>query len=335
VGETAIKGWYELGTNLDRQGRYEDAMEAFLQAKAKAHPGSADFMPELRNIHAEIRKIEATVTASLLEGWRKTGAELQPARRFALLCGHPRSGTTLLEQVLDAHPDVVATDETSILLDEAYPVLSRKFPEEASTVEILEAASIEELRQARANYFHYTESFIGQSVGNRLLVDKKPSLDVHIPLVVRIFPETAFLVAIRDPRDVCLSCFMLPMPPGRLGALYSTIDGTATQYAWVMGVSRAIRARLPGPQMEIRYEDVVEDLPRASRRVFEFLGVEWNPAVLRFDDHAKTKLLRCSIDEAVAKPIFKSSVGRWRHYQKYLEPALEQLTPFVEAFGYT
>jgi len=101
-----------------------------------------------------------------------------------------------------------------------------------------------------------------------------------------------------------------------------------------MGFSRAIRSRLPSPQMEIRYEDVVADLEGASRRVLSFLGVEWNRGVLRFDNHAKTKLLRCAIDEGVAKPIFTSSMGRWRHYQKYLDPCLEQLGPLIKAFGY-
>src|SRR5260370_37921358 len=101
-----------------------------------------------------------------------------------------------------------------------------------------------------------------------------------------------------------------------------------------MDFSTAIRSKLPSSQMEVRYEDVVEDLEGTGRRMLRFLGVEWNQAVLRFDDHAKTKLLRCAVDEGVAKPIFTSSVGRWRHYQKYLEPCLEQLRPFIKAFGY-
>src|SRR5207302_759677 len=238
--------------------------------------------------------------ASTLRRWVAASAELQPARRLALLCGHPRSGTTLLEQVLDAHPAIVATDETSILLGEAYSTLRRGFPENTSMVEILESASISALKQSRTDYFRLTESFSGETIGNRLLIDKNPAMDVHIPIVARIFPEAAFLVALRDPRDVCLSCFMLPLPVGRLSALYLSLEETAARYASVMGFSRAIRSRLPSPQMEIRYEDVVADLEGASRRVLSFLGVEWNQEVLRFDIHAKTKLLRCAIDEGVA-----------------------------------
>jgi tetratricopeptide (TPR) repeat protein len=334
VAETAINAWYELGTNLDRQGNYDQAMEAFLRAKARLRPSSLQFVPDLEKLHAGIRKTEQALSASTLQRWSATASDLRPARRFALLCGHPRSGTTLLERLLDAHPDIVATDETSILLGEAYPILRRGFPENASMLEVLESASIDALQHARADYFRFTESLCRQTVGNRLLVDKNPALDVHIPLVARIFPEAAFVVAIRDPRDVCLSCFMLPLPPGRLSALYLSLEATAAQYASVMGFSRAIRSRLPNPQIEIRYEDLVANLAAVSRRLLAFLGVEWDPAVLRFDDHAKTRLLRCAIDDAVAKPIFTRSVGRWRHYQKYLEPSLEQLAPLIETFGY-
>lgn len=334
TGETSIGAWYELGTILDRQGSYDQAMEAFLQAKARLRAASAEYVAQLEKMRADIDAMEETVTADTLKRWLAVGAELQPTRRFALLCGHPRSGTTLLEHVLDAHPEIVATDETSILFGEAYPALKRGFPEDAPMAEILESATINALRQSRADYFRFTESFSGETIGDRLLIDKNPALDVLIPVVARLFPEAAFLVAIRDPRDVCLSCFMLPLPPGRMSALYLSLAGTVTQYAWVMGLSRAIRSRLPSPHMQVRYEDMVADLEGTSRRVLDFLGLEWNPRVLRFNDHAKTKLLRCGIDAAVAKPIVKSSVARWRHYQKYLEPCLDRLEPFIKAFGY-
>jgi tetratricopeptide (TPR) repeat protein len=333
VGETSIKAWYELGTNLDRQGSYDAAMAAFLQAKAQLRPSTLPYLAELEVLRAEVRRSEETVTAEALRRWRAAGEELG-SRRFALLCGHPRSGTTMLEHVLDAHPDIVATDETSFLFGEAYPRLRRGFRHDAQLVDVLEVASIITLQEARAEYFRLAESFIGEAIGDRLLIDKNPALDVHIPIVARLFPETAFLVAIRDPRDVCLSCFMLPLPPGRLSALYLSLEETAAQYAFVMEFSKAIRSRLQNPQMEVRYEDTVADLESVSRRMLEFLGVEWNPAVLRFEEHAKSRLLRCGIDDAVAKPIFNSSIGRWRKYQKYLEPCFEQLAPLIKAFGY-
>src|SRR5207302_1079154 len=102
LGETSIKAWYELGTNLDRQGSYDAAMAAFRQAKALLQPSTMPYLAELEALRARVCS-EETVSADSLRRWLAAGEELGP-RRFALLCGHPRSGTTLLELVLDAHP---------------------------------------------------------------------------------------------------------------------------------------------------------------------------------------------------------------------------------------
>jgi len=84
----------------------------------------------------------------------------------------------------------------------------------------------------------------------------------------------------------------------------------------------------------VKYEDVVENLEGTARRTLEFLGMPWDAGVLRFDEHARNKLVRSPTYADVAKPVFKTAVGRWRNYQKYLEPHLEKLAPFVKAFGY-
>src|SRR5260370_19829446 len=178
--EIAAQAWYELGTNLDRQGSYEQAMEALLQAKALLRPAASEYAAELKRMHSGFREVEESLSASTLKRWLAASAELQPARRLALHCGHPRSGTTLLEQVLDAHPAIVATDETSILFGAAFSTLRRGFPESAAVVQILESASISALRQSRADYFRFTESFSGETISNRLLIDKNPAMDVHI-----------------------------------------------------------------------------------------------------------------------------------------------------------
>jgi len=86
--------------------------------------------------------------------------------------------------------------------------------------------------------------------------------------------------------------------------------------------------------LEIRYEDLVEDLEAVCRRALEFLGAAWDERVLRFHEHAQTRLVRSPTYAAVAQPISKGAVGRWRNYQKHLEPWLETLAPFVKAFGY-
>jgi tetratricopeptide (TPR) repeat protein len=331
---THARLWYELGAVLDRQGRYDEAMAAFLEAKALLRPASAPHHATLQGIQARVREMEQRISSSVLERWFAAGETLQPSRRMALLCGHPRSGTTLLEQVFDSHPEIVTAEETHILHDEAYLPLSRGFSPEVSVLEVLESAPLSALHESRANYFRFTELFVAKPLKDKLLIDKNPALNVLIPAVVRIFPEARFMIAIRDPRDVCLSCFMQPLSLNPVSSAYLTLEGTVTQYRSVMGFWRAILPRLRNLWLEIRYEDVVTDLEAASRRALGFLDVEWNQEVLQFHEHARAKALRSPSYAEVTKPVFKDAVGRWRNYQKYLEPYLEPLRAFVNAYGY-
>ncbi len=329
-----IRAWYELGMVLDRQNRFDEAMTAFLEAKSEQRPAAATQLKILQGIQARVREMEETMTAEVLLRWSRAGSGLGVPKRLAILCGHPRSGTTLLEQVLDSHPEIVTAEETHILHDEAYLPLSRGFPATASLLEVLDSSPPSRLQKSRNDYFRCTEQFIAKTIGTRLLVDKNPALNVLIPAVVRLFPEASFLVALRDPRDVCLSCFMQPLALNPVSSGYLSLEGTATQYASVMGFWKVILQRLPNPWMEVRYEELVTDIETASRRVFAFLNVPWNPAVLQFHEHAKTKPVRSPSYAEVIKPVHHRAIGRWKNYEKFLEPYLNRLDPFIDRLGY-
>lgn len=94
---TRIRVWYELGGILDRQSRYDEAMAAFLEAKALLRPAAGPSAGALQLVHERVKEMEATITPEVLKRWFDQGAALQPPHRIALLCGHPRSGTTLLK----------------------------------------------------------------------------------------------------------------------------------------------------------------------------------------------------------------------------------------------
>lgn len=332
--ESRARGWYELGGILDVQKRYDEAMGAWLEAKSLLRPYASREIERLQRIQARTLETENMISADLLHQWFDFGAQLQPARRFALLCGHPRSGTTLLEQILDSHGDIISLEESFVFEEEASQPLRRNLPEETPVLTVLASVTADRLRQSRADYFHFAEKILGEAVGDRLLLDKNPALNPAIPAVVRIFPEAKFLVAIRDPRDVCLSCFMQPLDLNPTSSAYLSLEGTVTQYASAMGFWRAMQPRLKNPAIEIRYEELVNDPEAASRRVLNFLGVDWDERVLRFNEHARNKVVRSPTATDVTRPIFKTAVGRWRNYQKYLAPFLKKLEPFSKAFGY-
>jgi len=333
--DTKVRSYYELGMVLDGQKRYDEAMSAFLEAKALLSPDAPPLIAQRQAARAYWKKLQDNISADILKRWHDAGAALQPARRIAFLGGYARSGTTLIEQMLDSHPDIVSAEETPIFHDEVYVPLARNLPQDTPMLSVVESAQSDALQRVRGNYFRIMELYLGNPVGGRLLIDKNPSVNFFIPVFLRAFPEIKLLIALRDPRDVCLSCFMRTFVPLGKGSVdYLNLESTAEAYAGVMGLWRTLKPLLANPFLEIRYEDVVEDFEGMSRRVLDFLGVPWDARVLRFNEHARSKQVRMPNYAEVAQPVFKRARGRWLNYQKYFEPHQEKLAPFLKAFGY-
>ena len=334
--ELRIRGFYELGAICDRQGRYDDAMSDFLEAKALLQPDAPPLLAQLQLIIGFLKEMQDNVSAEMLARWSDSSRELlQPPHRLAFLGGHARSGTTLLEQVLDSHPDIVSAEETNIFHDDAYTPLRRNLPSETTMLAGLDGATIQTLRQARERYFQSMSLCLGRPPGQRLLIDKNPSLQVFILAFVRFFPEARLIVALRDPRDVVLSCFMQPhWPIGAASVNYLNLADTTTAYCRTMGIWRTLHPLIKNPCLEVRYEDMVDDLESVARKTLGFLDVPWDDRVLGFHQHARKKLVRSPTYADVTQPVYKHAMGRWRNYQKYLEPHLEKLEPLVKAFGY-
>jgi tetratricopeptide (TPR) repeat protein len=329
-----VRALYDLATILDSSGRYDDAMVALLEVKAIQRPHSGPYVATLQHMQSRAKEMEQTIPAAVTDRWRADGAKLEPARRIALLCGHPRSGTTLLEQVLDAHSDITSAEETKLMHDEAYLPLIRDFPEGTSVLQALDSVPLSVVTYARENYFRCAELLLGSKIGGRLLLDKNPALNLMIPMVVRVFPETKFLIALRDPRDVVISCFLQALPLTPISSAYLSLEGTVNQYANVMGFWLEMLPRMGNQWKYIRYEEMIDDLPAVARSVLAFLGLEFEENVLKFYEHARTRRVNSPSHADVQKPLYRTAVGRWRNYQKYLDPYMTRLEPFLKAFNY-
>ncbi len=333
--KAGIKAWYELGAILDRQGRFEQAMQAFLQAKNLLRTEGGRFLAQRRMTYHRVNQMLQQVTPDVFERWSQFGHKLQPARRLALLGGHPRSGTTLLEQVLDSHPEIASIEETDVFRNCVGIPLNRCQPRVTPILEVLETVSCEMLTRCREDYFSKAEHCLGASLDNRMLIDKNPALTISAPEFIRVFPEIRLLVALRDPRDVVLSCFMQPLyPVQHVNCMWLSLETAVEEYIGVMGTWRALAPMLSNPHLEVRYEDMVNDLEAVARRVLDFMQVTWDERVLAFDEHARGKQVRSPTYADVTEKVFTRAMGRWRNYQRYLEPHLPKLEPFVKAFGY-
>jgi tetratricopeptide (TPR) repeat protein len=331
---TRTRAAYRLANLLDSQGQYDDAMSALLEGKAIQRPQAAALATPLQHMQILNKEMERTLTTAVLDRWRADAARLQPPRRIALLSGHPRSGTTLIEQVLDAHSNVISLEETGLLHDEVFQPLVRDYPQGTTVLQAFDSAPPSLLNRARENYFQCAEMFLRQPIGDRLLVDKNPGVNILIPLMVRFFPETKFLVALRDPRDVVMSCFLQALQLTPASSAYLSLDGTVKQYASVMGLWLEMLPRLGNQWMQVRYEEMIDDLPKVARSVLDFLGVGFEENVLKFHEHARAKRVNSPTHADVKKPLYRTAVGRWRNYEKYLEPYLPGLERFLKEFNY-
>ena len=174
---------------------------------------------------------------------------------------------------------------------------------------------------------------MGEPVGSRLLLDKNPSMTLMIPVVLRLFPEMRLLVALRDPRDVIVSCFLRYLPLNPVSVCYLTLDRLVDRYSLDMNAWLRYRELLRDGWHEVRYEQLVAQTQTEARRVLEFLGVAWDEAC-SITGASTRNPVQSPTYEDVAKPIYASAIGRWQHYQRYLEPILPRLESILTSLEY-
>lgn len=326
---------HELAAVLDRLGEFDDAMQQLILAKEQLRPLATPFLKEARALRVRQLEVAENLKASDLAVWFGEGRLLDNPMRLAILCGHPRSGTTLLEQLLAAHPDVVSTDETGVWQREFLDPVIRQAGTAADAVREMNAFGAEQLAAGRETYLRFTEAHLGQPIKGRVLIEKDPSLTPDLPLPLRLFPETKVIFPIRDPRDICISYFFTIVPLNRISAHALDLASTSEFCAHSFRLWQHWREVLPCAKLETRYEQLVADPSGEMRRVLGFLGLDWDERVLRFHERSFRKGVRTPTYADVAQPIYARSIGRWKNYARHLEPCLDVLEPVLREFGYS
>lgn len=323
----------EIAQMHDRRDEFNEAMKAMLRCKEILMQLEAPVLHESQIVLQHLSRLAESLTASDFQRWTEAGRTFSP-RKTAVLASFPRSGTTLLEQVLDAHPALVASDEREAFARDIFPAMWLTPQTPAPTVEAFNAIPPERLSALRQRYFDYMAAALNEPIGDRVHLDKNPPLTLVLPGFLRLFPETKVLIALRDPRDVVISCFMQFLPLNPNSVCFLTLERTARRYENDMSTWRKFRNIIASPWIEIRYEDTVANLEKETRQALEFLGLPWEPQVLNYRDRLDRKAVGSPTYEAVRQPLYTRAIGRWRNYQKFLEPYLSILQPSVEAFGY-
>jgi tetratricopeptide (TPR) repeat protein len=329
--EVRASSLYQLGYLLDDACRFDEAFESVSTAKEIQLSGSRELTLESTRQIAILEDVWTTVVKSDYERWERETAAL-PREKIAFLIGAPRSGTTLLERVLGSHTKISSTDEELFLPQVVLPEVMNNRDHRMLHLSDLNQLTTGRLKIERDRYFRYLSSVLRGNSREKLHIDKNPSLIRLLPAILRLFPEAKLLFALRDPRDIVVSCFMRQFPLNPISVEFLTLEGAAISVARDLQLWQRLKQQLPNQWLEVRYEDMITDLESSSKATLEFLGVNWDPAVLNF--HRSTAPVTSPTYEAVAKPIYQSASGRWKNYESQLQPVLPILQPVIETWGY-
>jgi len=317
---------YELAQILDRTERFDEAMKMLAEAKqlVRALTDTEALLRTYDLAAQNARRIALSLPKNILQKWAKSFPveKREAISPLAFLGGHPRSGTTLLEQVLGAHPNVAALDEPPAFAQAVEPAF-RKTVEHSSV----------RLNVLRRSYMAALLREAGATGNGKLLLDKNPSLTVRLPLALRVFPEARVLIALRDPRDVVLSCYFQNLLLNPTNANFLSLERLTNHYADLMDIWLAVRDWEGFAWLETRYEDTVADVEKEGRRVTGFLGLDWHDEQGRF--HEQSRRLYSPTYQDVTQPVYTRSVGRWRAYARHLAPILPALEPYCHRMGYS
>ena len=320
-----------LGEQLDALGQRSEAMAAFMRS-ARLTRATNQPIYERRTIETGLpltERLRSYFARQRPEDWAAApGSGGGGERGHVFLVGFVRSGTTLLEQVLASHPDVVALEEQPTLRAMAAPL----FQDETS-LERLRSLGEAEAEALRADYWRRVRE-CGADPTGKVFVDKAPLSTIWLPAVAKLFPKARVLLAVRDPRDVVISAFRHRFVVNALSWPFTDLVETARFYSGVMELASTYRDLLPTPVHQHRHEDLIENFDQEVQAICDFLGIDWTSAMRDFAETARRRDVRTPSRDQVRQGLNNSGVGRWRTYGPAIDPILPILQPWVERYGY-
>lgn len=321
---------FPLARSLDALGRYEEAFAIASEAHASQLAYIKLAASPVLYAGPPLAITDHSCEAQDIACW-KDDSEPPAAESPIFIVGFPRSGTTLLELVLDAHPQLKSIDEQPFLQNALDDMLAQsvRYPGELAT---LTQAQLDGVRQA---YWAKTARRVERVPGQRL-IDKNPLNVLRLPVIKRLFPNAKVIFAIRHPCDVILSCFMQHFRAPDFALLCKDIPTLAAAYRRIFEFWDSQQDLLRADVLELRYERFVDDFEPSARRVLDFLELPWDGAVLSPANRAHEKrFISTPSYSQVIQPINAKAVDRWRNYQAHFTASLPILMPYLERWGYS
>lgn len=330
--EEKYRAHKELARLLDKQ---EDFGQVFEHLHA-----AADLSVKL----PEVQKQDAALVPGMLknhkEGFDRTLFDRWPSSDFesdrqapVFLIGFLRSGTTLTQQVLATHSNVFVADESDLIVSLSRE-LGRMSGFKGTKADQLRTLDQSGIRHLRDFYWNRAAGMFGDDFEGRLFLDKTTMNTIDIALINCVFPDAKVIFVMRDPRDVCLSCLLQVMTPSPTTVQLLNWRSTAEFYAQVMDWWMFIKPHLTLDYYEFRYEAAVLQFETTYKQVFEFLGLTWEPSAVDFHKYSADKFIASPSFDQVSRPLYSSSLSRWKNYEPEFKAIEELLDPVLKAYDY-
>jgi tetratricopeptide (TPR) repeat protein len=305
---------FGLAVVCDARGLYSqaaahlDAANASQSATNAAHGLSHDPDRHSRFIDQMIAAFSPQIVARA-RGWGI------PDPRPVFIVGLPRSGTSLVEQILASHPDVHGAGELHHVHDLFLGLPEQVGQPTADPFQAWSALNADGARSVARKYLERLDSLAPAAA--RRVVDKMPDNIRLLGFIAVMWPSARVIVCDRDLRDVAISCWQTGFEKNAWACDW---DHIARRFADHQRIFNHWQHTMPEPSFVIRYEDLVRDFESNARRLIEFVGLDWNPVCLEF--HKTRRVVRTASLVQVRQPLYTHSVGRWRHYEETLQPLL-------------
>ena len=311
---------------FEKQGDFETAFKLYQASNQVLHEAYAPRMHNLQSLYAP-GAVEQ-IGNSIAQFDFGKAAEIEEAPVF--LVGFPRSGTTLLDQVLTSHSRVTVLEERENLVD-AYS----RFPATEAGLRDLRNADEKTLSGLRRKYWQRVKQELGERVGGQVIVDKQPLNTIALLHIARLFPGAKVIVALRDPRDCVFSSFQQRFGMSQAMFQFLRLETAVSYYGKVMKIVTAMRDAEALPMHFVRYEEVIGDFTHEIGGMVGFLGLEWEDALFDYQATARSRHISTPSAAQVIQPLYTSSIGKWWNFQPWIGDRFEPLERWVKEWSYT
>jgi Tfp pilus assembly protein PilF len=310
-----------LRNTLEKIDLFEEAYESYRLSNERFAQIHADHNERPIALHA-VQAIDAGVRSLGKSQFAPCAASgSKEAAGHIFLLGYPRSGTTLVEQIIATIPGIVALEETQTFAD------SEKYLTTDGLVAFSELNN-SQIEKLRASYWNIVANS-GVDIKDKTFVDMDPLKGSALPLIARMFSDAKIVIMHRDPRDIIWSCYKHNFIYSPITYEFTSIQRTAKHFVALMNFMKFCLENMKLSIYILSYEEIIRDFDKTTHGLCDFLDLPWSPDLRNFGKTARGRTIRTASASQVRQPLFDGT-GQWRRYADYIEPVMSIIQPWID-----